>query len=138
MGDEIPKALTGAPALTRRLYAHNVFAGLRDSGLQILVLLARSHEPMRAKTIGERLALEQSRTSHLLKGLADAGLVSWVADERYSRRRSYSLTEAGGRTVSEFVRRAAPELDQMSDDADVFSQGVPSSGPGRSGRRSGG
>lgn len=138
MALKVPKALIEAPALTRRLYALNATPGLSDTGLQILLLLGHVDGELRAKAIQDELALEQSRTSHLLAGLTAAGLVSWVADERYSRRRSYSLTEEGGRVVADFVRRAVPELDQVSADADVISQGASSSGVERSRRQSGG
>lgn len=138
MALKVPQALIDAPALTRRLYALNTSSGLPDSGLQILLFLGHVGGEMRAKAIQDALTLEQSQTSHLLKALANAGLVSWVADERYSRRRSYSLTEEGGRVVADFVRQAVPELDQLSTGADVISQGASSSGVERSRRQSGG
>ena len=84
MAARIPRALIDAPALTRRLYALNTTAGLSDSGLQILLLLAHTEREMRPKEIGRELALEQSRTSHLLMDLVDARFITGVVDAAFA------------------------------------------------------
>lgn len=109
---KVPKALIEAPALTRRLYALNGTAGLSDTGLQILLLLGHVGGGLRAKAIQDALALEQSRASHLLTGLASAGLVSWTTSAAHSRHRSYRLTRRGRSIVEQFVRRAILVLDE--------------------------